>query len=147
MKILLAYDGFEHSRHGLEETAKLAAGGTGSVTVLAVVPQDARGSKAGGHVGLRPHGHEDVARAHEYLRKRDIESEMKIAYGAPAEEIIAEVKAGGHDLLVVGSRGRGPLGRLVLGSVSGELVRRAPCPVLVAGQGVRERIDPSAAPR
>ncbi len=43
MKILLAYDGFEHSRHALEETAKLAADGRGEVTVMSVVPEaDAR---------------------------------------------------------------------------------------------------------
>ena len=69
MRILLAYDGFEHSRHALEETAKLAAEGKGEITVLSVVPPDARGSKSGGHVMLRPHAHEDVARAHAYLRE------------------------------------------------------------------------------
>ncbi|MGH3011504.1 MAG: universal stress protein [Gaiellaceae bacterium] len=42
MKILLAYDGFEHSRHALEETAKLAADGHGEVTVVSVVPPDAQ---------------------------------------------------------------------------------------------------------
>ena len=35
------------------------------------------------------------------------------------------------DLLVVGSRGYGPLRRTLVGSVSDELVRTAPCPVLV----------------
>ncbi len=59
MKILLAYDGFERSRHALEETRKLAADGHGEVTVLSVVPPDAKGSKSGGHVGLRPHAHEE----------------------------------------------------------------------------------------
>jgi nucleotide-binding universal stress UspA family protein len=29
MKILLAYDGFEHSKRALEEAAELAAGGLG----------------------------------------------------------------------------------------------------------------------
>jgi nucleotide-binding universal stress UspA family protein len=35
------------------------------------------------------------------------------------------------DLLVLGSRGYGPVRRVLLGSVSSELVRGAPCPVLV----------------
>jgi nucleotide-binding universal stress UspA family protein len=35
------------------------------------------------------------------------------------------------DLLVVGSRGRGPVERALLGSVSSQLIRTAPCPVLV----------------
>jgi nucleotide-binding universal stress UspA family protein len=145
MKILLAYDGFEHSRHALEETAKLAAEGHGEVTVLSVVPPDARGSKAGGHVGLRPHAHEDVARAHAYLRERGIESEMKIEHGDPAEEIVAEARTGSYDLAVVGSRGLGPVGRLLLGSVSTHVVDRSPCPVLVAGAEMSERIEPAGA--
>jgi nucleotide-binding universal stress UspA family protein len=144
-KILLAYDGFEHSRHALEEVAKLAVGEQGQVTILSVVPADARGSKSGGHVGLRPHAHEDVARAHQYLREHGVESEMKMDHGDPAEQILAEAKAGGYDLLVVGSRGRGPVARLLLGSVSTELVENAPCPVLVAAEDMTERREPSSA--
>jgi nucleotide-binding universal stress UspA family protein len=145
MKILLAYDGFEHSLHALEETAKLAEGEHGEVTVLSVVPPDARGSKSGGHVGLQPHAHEDVARAHEFLREHGVESEMKIECGEPADEIVDEVKRGQYDLIVVGSRGLGPLGRLLLGSVSTEVLRAAPCPVLVAGAELSERIEPAGA--
>jgi nucleotide-binding universal stress UspA family protein len=145
MRVLLAYDGFEHSQHALEETAKLAADGHGEVTVLSVVPPDAQGSKSGGHVGLRPHAHEDVARAHAYLRERGIESEMKMENGDPAERIVAEASAGGYELVVVGSRGLGPVGRLLLGSVSAQVVDRAPCPVLVAGADMAERIEPTEA--
>lgn len=145
MKILLAYDGFDHSRHALEEAAKLASDGRGDVTVFGVVPPDARGSKAGGHVGLRPHAHEDVAHAHEYLRQAGIESEMKTDHGEPAAQIVAEAKSGGYDLIVVGSRGLGPVGRLALGSVSNEVLRDAPCPVLVAGKETTERVEPGVA--
>jgi nucleotide-binding universal stress UspA family protein len=145
MRILLAYDGFDHSRHALEETAKLAADGHGEVTVLSVVPPDAQGSKSGGHVGLRPHAHEDVARAHAYLRELGIESEMKMEYGDPAERIVAEASAGSHGLVVVGSRGLGSVGQLLLGSVSAQVVDRSPCPVLVAGADMSERIEPTEA--
>jgi nucleotide-binding universal stress UspA family protein len=34
-------------------------------------------------------------------------------------------------MIVVGSHGRGALGRALIGSVSDQVVRRAPCPVLV----------------
>ena len=50
--------------------------------------------------------------------------------GWTAETVAAGIRAG---LLVVGSRGLGAIGRLLLGSVSGELVQHAPCPVLVCG--------------
>jgi nucleotide-binding universal stress UspA family protein len=145
MKILLGYDGFEHSRHALEETAKLAAGGSSEITILSVVPPEARGSKSGGHVMLRPHAHEDVAKAHAYLRELGIPSEMKMDTGDPAEQIVAEAASGGYDLVVVGSRGRGQLGQILLGSVSAKVVAGAPCPVLVAGEGITERIEPTEA--
>lgn len=51
--------------------------------------------------------------------------------GDPAIELTREC-AEGVDLLVVGSRGYGPLARVLLGSVSREIVQDAPCPVLVA---------------
>jgi nucleotide-binding universal stress UspA family protein len=145
MRILLAYDGFEHSKHALEETARLATDRKGEVTVLSVVPPDARASKSGGHVMLRPHAHEDVARAHAYLREQGLASEMKMEAGDPAEQIVAEATAGGYDVVVVGSRGHGVLGRLFLGSVSAQVVERAPCAVLVAGADITERIEPTQA--
>jgi nucleotide-binding universal stress UspA family protein len=39
------------------------------------------------------------------------------------------------DVLVVGSRGYGPLHHVVLGSVSAKLMRSAPCPVMVVPRG------------
>lgn len=144
MRILLCYDGHPHSRFALDEAAKFAKDVRAEITILSVVPPDARATRTGGHVGLKPHAHEDVAVAHAYLRERDIESEMKIAYGEPVEEIVAEAKSGGYDLVVVGSRDLGPLGKLFLGSVSSKVVREAPIPVLVAGEKASERLEPVA---
>ena len=84
MKILLAYDGFTHSENALATAADLGHSPQAEITILSVVPPDARGSKSGGHVGLRPHAHEDVARAHAYLRERGIESTMQMEDGDPA---------------------------------------------------------------
>jgi nucleotide-binding universal stress UspA family protein len=47
-------------------------------------------------------------------------------------EAATEMRA---ELVVAGSRGRGPIASMVLGSVSGELVDHAPCPVLVCRGG------------
>lgn len=142
MKILLAYDGFEHSQNALAEAAELVKD-TGTLAILSVVPPDARGSKSGGHVGLRPHAHEDVARAHRYLRKRGLESEMLMENGDPSEEIARVAAEGGFDLIVVGSRERGAVAELLLGSVSKTLVRTAPCPVLVVGKDAKVRFEPA----
>jgi nucleotide-binding universal stress UspA family protein len=40
------------------------------------------------------------------------------------------------DLIVVGTHGRGGLGKLVLGSVAEDILRHSPCPVLTVGPGV-----------
>lgn len=55
-----------------------------------------------------------------------------VRYGRAADAIVEECATFQPDLLVVGSRGLGGLATAVLGSVSAELVDRAPCPVLVA---------------
>jgi len=53
--------------------------------------------------------------------------------GRPREELVRFGES--LDLLVVGSRGYGPLGRLFHGSVSGYLARHAPCPLLILPRG------------
>lgn len=142
MKILLAYDGFEHSENAVAAAADLLTEG-GSLTIVSVVPPDARGSKSGGHVGLRPHAHEDVARAHRFLRERGIESEMLIEHGDPAAEIARVAGDGGFDMIVTGSRERSAVAEALLGSVSRTLVRTAPCPVLVVGKNTSARFEPT----
>jgi nucleotide-binding universal stress UspA family protein len=142
MKILLAYDGFEHSEPALEETVKLAQDGDAEIVSLSVVPPDARGSKAGGHVGMAPHAHEHVALARAYLRARGIASEMRIEHGDPAEEILKEARRGRYDLVVMGTRGRGPVVRVPLGSVSNRVAANARCTVLIAGEDVVTRVEP-----
>lgn len=52
--------------------------------------------------------------------------------GDPGQSIVSAAEAEAADLIVVGTHGRGTIGRLLLGSVSEYLVRHAPCPVLVA---------------
>ena len=55
--------------------------------------------------------------------------------GDPARELADAAQD--LDLLVTGSRGYGPLRRLMLGSTSTKLVHEAPCPVLVLTRGAQ----------
>ena len=55
----------------------------------------------------------------------------------PAEEIVALAKELGVSLIVVGSRNQGRIWRALTGSVPDRIIRRARCPVLVVGAGVR----------
>jgi nucleotide-binding universal stress UspA family protein len=74
----------------------------------------------------------------------DIEIERVLHQGRAATELA--LQGVDLDLLVVGSRGYGPLRRTLVGSVSGELVRTAPCPVLVVPRGAeaRAKVAPSS---
>ncbi len=62
--------------------------------------------------------------------------EAHAAYGHPAEELA--LYGASVDLLVIGSRGYGPLGRLLHGSTAQQLARSARCPLLVLTRGARE---------
>ena len=58
--------------------------------------------------------------------------ETRVLRGRPGSAIVEEATDLRADLVVVGSRGLGPLRSVLLGSVSAEVVDHAPCPVLVA---------------
>jgi nucleotide-binding universal stress UspA family protein len=55
--------------------------------------------------------------------------------GDPGESIVDAAQAEGADMIVVGSHGRGTVGRFLIGSVSDYVVRQAACPVLVVRSG------------
>lgn len=58
--------------------------------------------------------------------------EAELLRGRPSAAIVEEAKLWGPDLVVVGSRGHGPVETALLGSVSSAVVDHATCPVLVA---------------
>lgn len=153
MKLLVAVDGLERSRPALEEAARLAASGEGSVTLLLVVPPQTHpaslelqtgwsGPSLGGPGTSEAIGPEDaLARAQATLRQSGVEAETRLRHGDPASEILAELAEGSYDLLVIGSRGRSPVGRLLLGTTGSCLAEQAPCPVLVASPAYRVRVE------
>ena len=69
--------------------------------------------------------------------------EPHAAYGEAAEELA--LYSASLDLLVVGSRAYGPIGRLIHGSTSQQLARNARCPLLVLPRGVdATKVAPAA---
>jgi nucleotide-binding universal stress UspA family protein len=90
---------------------------------------------------------ESEHRARELLRQQATRAEIAgatvagehLREGRPAKEITKLAKKIEADLVVVGSRRRGMLKRLFLGSVSQAVAQNSPCPVLVA----REEWPPS----
>ena len=59
-----------------------------------------------------------------------LQIEHRLERGAPAERIIRVAHETGCDLIVMGTHGRTGLGRMLMGSVAEEVLRKATCPVL-----------------
>ena len=64
-------------------------------------------------------------------REEGLDVSFLVWTGDPGDVIVEAAGAEHADMVLVGSHGRGPVGRLLLGSVSEFVVRNAPCPVLV----------------
>jgi nucleotide-binding universal stress UspA family protein len=74
-----------------------------------------------------------LAAAREGLRRRVPDApqiEIKALLGFAADEIVAEARRGGFDLIVMGTHGRTGLKHMLLGSVAERVVRMAPVPVM-----------------
>lgn len=144
--ILVALDGSPQSGAALKEAEDLALATHGRLTLLtvydlavahspligpplAVAPTGIEG--AGDVVAhLRRHAEELVEGARSQVRP-DVPCEAMTVEGSPAERILAQVRSGRHDLVMMGSRGRGAMGSLLLGSVSSNVLHHSPVPVLI----------------
>src|SRR5262245_767713 len=88
--------------------------------------------------GMPPPDPEEIrAAGDEQLRKLrlpadDVRAERRLESGAAAAEILRVAREINADLIVMGTHGRTGLGRLLMGSVAEQVVRKAPCPVLTA---------------
>jgi len=60
----------------------------------------------------------------------DVERRVIHRQGYPPGEIVAQAEEGGHAMLVMGTRGRTGLSRVMLGSVTERVLRYSPIPVL-----------------
>ncbi len=66
----------------------------------------------------------------QYRIPAEVGVSWRLLSGNPAATILGELRAGHHDLLVIGTHGRTGLKHLLLGSVAETLVRLSPVPVL-----------------
>jgi nucleotide-binding universal stress UspA family protein len=137
--ILVATDGSQHAERALAEAIDLARQADGSLTIVTVVPNPATWAIGGFALAADYSSIEqDLGRAYRQMLEDErakvpdgVKVQAKLLEGRPAIAIVDEVKSGGHDLVVMGSRGRGGFRSLVLGSVSQEVLNSSPVPVLV----------------
>jgi len=142
--IIVGIDGSDHSKHALEWAMKEATIRHAPLTVIIVHPviagfsgravayptDDALADQA------RETAREEVGKTLALLGEPGPETvTVQAVSGFPAEILITASRDA--DMLVVGSRGSGGFGRLLLGSVSSQVTHHAHCPVVVIPSGDR----------
>ena len=142
MKVLLAIDGSDASMSAVAAAAALPMPPGSTVEVASVIPDRfaPEGAVWPNVVRVDPPSdhdriYDDVSRRlmeiGERLRTDDRTVEVRVLDGRPATGIVSEAERIEADLIVMGARGLSAVRRLLLGSVSSEVVDHAPCPVLV----------------
>lgn len=144
MKILVATDGTEHGRYAVDQAIGLAGPTGAGLTIVYVrhAPAPVLGDpfyQRSLSAGLR-HAEEVAAEAERQAADAGVDAEVEVLEGPPAHSIVEFARARDVDLIVVGSRGRGPVAGTLLGSVSGEVMRHADRPVLLATHRVPRKV-------
>lgn len=140
-RIGAAIDGSPESGHALEIAVGITGGGT--VRLLSVATDFA---DAWGFWGATYALSELAEASKEATEKILDQAATSLPENLKAEKVlldgIASVQIREHsadlDLLCVGSRGYGPVRRVLLGSVSSDLLRKVACPVLVVPRAATE---------
>jgi nucleotide-binding universal stress UspA family protein len=133
MRILVAYDGSESAKRALEQAAELAESDGRSVTVVSVAETLNLG-RGGAHVVEEDEDRErkrELAEAVKLLSERGVKVRAVERKGEAAAMILDEAEKEHTELIVIGTRGLNAAKRVLLGSVSTDVVHRAPCSVLV----------------
>jgi nucleotide-binding universal stress UspA family protein len=141
MRILLALDGSESSIRARDLVAGLPwPKGTAFCAMSAYeLPIDWTGAVgtpmpwvADAEDAMRDELNAELEGLEEPLAGRGWQLERQVVKGRPATAILDAARRFEADLIVLGSRGRGPLTTMLLGSVSAEVIDEAGCSVLVA---------------
>jgi nucleotide-binding universal stress UspA family protein len=145
MTIAAAYDGSEESEHAVvAATAAARAFGAGLRLVGVFEPMIA-GTPALPIPGAAVPPPDRQERFREELDAAvneipdDVPAEAVFLEGDPATQLTAESLD--VDVMFAGSRGYGPLRAVLAGSVTGRLVQRAACPVVVVPRGVSAHVE------
>ena len=142
MRVLIAYDGSAGADLSLTFAQSIQWPADSTLRIAAVV-EPAFISVAPMAAGLAfpsseidaqiaAYQQDQVAKAAGDLRSHDFGVEGVVLRGRAATVLVDEATQFAADLVMGGSRGRGTISSLLLGSVSAEVVDQAPCPVLVA---------------
>ena len=135
MLLLTAYDGSDHANAALARADELAPcmGAEHHVILVAHVQSYQWTAMSNPYqIDLYALEEEHLKEAYEKAKTTlSDEPTVVMRRGEPAREIIAYAEEVGADFIVVGSRGRGGIASLFLGSTSHAVIHGAPCDVIV----------------
>jgi nucleotide-binding universal stress UspA family protein len=137
-RVLVPLDGSEAAEAILPFLEQVAGPLDAEVILLRAVepisPADAIASP-GGAPGALADRETDAKRYLSEVERRlsgkGLRLRTRIAFGLPAEEILAAAKVTGADLIAMATHGRSGLGRVLFGSVAEAVLRTSVVPVLV----------------
>lgn len=138
--IVVATDGSPAAEAALDEAIALA-GATGDSIAAVTVWQALQGDYGLAYPPAavlsdlleaeRQHAEATLARAADRARATGIAVETQLLTGDPAERVCDLAEERDARMIVMGTHGYGAMVTLFVGSVSGAVIRRARCPVLV----------------
>lgn len=138
MKVLLAVDGSPYTQKMLAYLANQAEllAGSHDFTVLnvqAALPPRARSALGKETVDAyyEEEAQKVLAPALEFLSRNGVQAQGRKEVGVPGEVVAQCAEEGKFDLLVMGSHGHGSLAKLVLGSVTTQVIANCGVPLLL----------------
>ena len=143
-RMLLSSGGDYHTFADVEVAAKIAGPLGAAVTLLHVISQQTllfEGLPARNRRGETLFSDDSaegqtLRHAAAMLRDREVACELKARVGPVLDEILAELRVGGYDMLVIGAhRVASALDRILLEDITGDLLDISPLPVLVVKGG------------
>lgn len=139
-RILLATDGSEHSKRAIEQAIKLSAAMTTPAQVHVLNVQEAPVVYGAAEVYLpyeraealvKEAGLKIAEEAAEALRNAGLAPQPEVAIGDVAPTIVRRAQELGCDMILMGTRGMGAVGNLVLGSCATKVIHLSSIPVLL----------------
>jgi nucleotide-binding universal stress UspA family protein len=131
--IVVGFDGSPAAERALERAAELVAADGRIVVVTATVSLPAAGLLDEPILDSPSPEERDalLERAAGTLRSRGIAATLVAADAEAAEALVQAARAEQADLIVVGATGAGYVTRVILGSTAENVIRQAPCDVLI----------------
>jgi nucleotide-binding universal stress UspA family protein len=135
--ILVAVDGSRHSQRALAEAIDIAQCSNGRLTIMTAVSRAPAWVSTPATAAAAPLALQLETEANDALRvavdrvPEELPVTKILTHDPIRPALMHQIEAGNHDLLVMGSRGRGAISSSLLGSVSHHALHHSPIPVLI----------------